>query len=339
MSDGIIPSIKSGVGKVVDKGKEITNEQIDNAINWAEQQIKSVAPVDMTDPKRVGYPRPENVGNLTGAHSYPSGITGDPLGFVNYMPYPHGKPQAGMRDSHYGGDFGRSVDRSFRDNPLQVNLHMPPDMTDSVSASWETGDDIFAKTGALGLKSALKGTIAEAKESIKYKLSCDVAEVVTKGLLTQEKIKNSMERQRGVVIRPFESQFFKGVDYRSFTFKHKLIAFNEEETKTIDKIVKLFRYHSSPGLASEGIRYEYPASWRIRFFQADPNHSMAVRESEWLPSIKRCVLTSVSVNHFNSNTPSYHENLAPVDIEISLSFKEMEYVTKSSILNETQPEW
>ena len=185
MSDGIIPSIKSGVGKVVDKGKEITNEQIDNAINWAEQKIKSVAPVDMTDPKRVGYPRPENVGNLTGAHSYPSGITGDPLGFVNYMPYPHGKPQAGMRDSHYGGDFGRSVDRSFRDNPLQVNLHMPPDMTDSVSASWETGDDIFAKTGALGLKSALKGTIAEAKESIKYKLAGEVAEVVTKGLLTQ----------------------------------------------------------------------------------------------------------------------------------------------------------
>ena len=324
MSDGIIPSIKSGVGKVVDKGKEITNEQIDNAINWAEQQIKSVAPVDMTDPKRVGYPRPENVGNLTGAHTYPSGITGDPLGFVNYMPYPHGKPHAGMD--------------STPPNPLQVNLHMPPDMTDSVSASWDTGDDIFAKTGALGLKSALKGTIAEAKESIKYKLAGEVAEVVTKGLLTEEKIKNSMERQRGVVIRPFESQFFKGVDYRSFTFKHKLIAFNKEETKTIDKIVKLFRYHSSPGLASEGIRYEYPASWRIRFFQADPN-SNAVNESEWLPTIRRCVLTSVSVNHFNSNAPSYHENLAPVDIEISLSFKEMEYVTKSSILNETQPEW
>ena len=333
-------SLKDRARDLVEGGVEFKNDVVDKAMIHGENILRSVAPVNMLSPKRS--PRDNNVGNLSGSHSYPNEITGDPLGFVNYMPYPHGKPQAGMNDSHAGGVYGSSSSTMgmFRlPNPLQVNLHMPTDLTDKVSASWDTGEDIFAKVGQLGLESALRGTIAETKQKFGQKVIGEVAEVVTGGLLTQENIKNSVDRQRGVAVRPFESQFFKGVDYRTFSFKHKLIAFNEEETKTINKIIKLFRYHSSPGLAAEGIRYEYPSSWRIRFFQADPRNGMAVRESEWLPSLKRCVLESVEVNNFASGTPSYHKNLAPVDIEISLSFKEMEFVTKKSILNETQPEW
>jgi len=105
------------------------------------------------------------------------------------------------------------------------------------------------------------------------------------------------------------------------------------------KIIKTFRYHSSPGLALNGLAYKYPSSWRIRFFHADPKNTANVKESLWLPTIKRCVLTKVGVNHFNSDTPTYHDNLAPVDIELSLEFQEAEFVTKESILKETQPVW
>ncbi|MAG26628.1 hypothetical protein CMI47_13895 [Candidatus Pacearchaeota archaeon] len=270
-----------------------------------------------TDTTREGYPRDNSVITLKGAQTYPSGITTDPLGYVSYMPYEHGKSQAGD---------GK--------NPLQINLHMPRDLTDSVTAKWEAEEDLFAKTGQLGFAKAIGGTAAKKAQE----LAGEALGAVTLGVIDGEAINKSFQRQRGHAVRPFESQFFQGVDYRSFEFTHKLVAFSQEETYSINKIIKILRYYSSPDISLTGISYTYPASWRIRFFHGS-SESAHVRESEWLPSLKRCVLGKVEVKHFASNTPSYHTNLAPVDIEISLSFREMEYVTRKSILNETQPKW
>ena len=322
--------------------KQFFKDPVGATVNYAENIFGSLTPVDMSTQKRSNYPRPNNVGNLSGTHSYPSSITGDPLGFVNYMPYPHGKPQAGMNDAHHLGMYGQfdGMKNSTAPNPLQVNLHMPSDLTDSVSAKWDTGDDLYAKATQMGgLEALVRGSITQVKEGAKQKFIGGLAEKATGGRITKESVVNSTRRQKGVAIRPFESQYFQGVDYRTFSFRHKMIAFGEDETKTINKIIKLFRYHSSPGLSISGVMYSYPSTWRIRFFQADPRNKMAVKESEWLPSLKRCVLESVEVNNFASGTPSYHKNLAPVDIDVSLTFREMEYITKKSILNETQPEW
>jgi len=288
-----------------------------------------------SNPERTQYPRVNNVTNLSGAYSYPNNITGDALGFVNYMPYPHGKPQAGMAEVDISGNYQTKVDS----NPIQVNLHMPSDMTDSVSAKWQADADIFAKTAQLGAGEAVLGTVQKGLKDAVTGIGGKVAEIVTLGKVSAEGLKQGLERSHGHAIRPFESQFFQGVDYRTFSFKHKLMAFEQGDTIEINKIIKILRYHSSPGLALNGVMYKYPSSWRIRFYQADPNNKDGVIESQWLPTLKRCVLEKVEVNHFASNTPSYHTNLAPVDIEISLSFREMDYVTKRSIENETQPMW
>jgi hypothetical protein len=220
-----------------------------------------------------------------------------------------------------------------------MNLHMPSDLSDSVSAKWEADSDIFAKSGELGVKAAVEGTYKEAKKNVITKVGGEIAEVVTGGLVNPENLKRSWNRQKGHAIRPFESQFFQGVDYRTFEFTHKLIAFEPDDTIIINKIIKMFRWHSSPGLAQNGIMYQYPSSWRVRFYHANLDKPDKPMESDWLPTLKRCVLEQVEVKHFSSDIPSYHNNLAPVDIEISLSFKEMEYITKKSIENETQPKW
>ena len=300
----------------------------------AERLLKS-ATIHTSNPKRTYQKsRENNVTNLSGAHNYPNNITVDPKGFVNYMPYPHGKPQAGMMIK----DDSTGVYQSEADGPVQVNLHMPSDLTDSVTAKWEADADIFAKASQLTATEALKGTVKQALKNVVTDIAGKGAEIVTGGQIDAEKLKKGFERQQGHAIRPFESQFFQGVDYRTFEFTHKLIAFEEGDTITINKIIKMFRYHSSPGLALNGVMYQYPSSWRIRFYHGNPDTAQ-VKESEWLPTLKRCVLAKVEVKHFASDTASYHTNLAPVDIEISLSFQEMEYITKKSIERETQPVW
>ena len=287
----------------------------------------------MSDPDREGYPRDQSPKELQGFHNYPNGITGDPLGFVNYMPYAHGHSQAGSKID------GTSAYTATADGPLQVNIHMPSEMQDEITAKWDAEEDIFTKASQLGVAESAMGSMKKMAKDKLMGVGAGLMEATTFGGIDAEAAKKSVERKLGHAVRPFESQFFGGVDYRTFSFTHKLIAFERSDTITINKIIKTFRYHSSPGLALDGLAYKYPSSWRIRFFHADPKNTANVKESLWLPTIKRCVLTKVGVNHFNSDTPTYHDNLAPVDIELSLEFQEAEFITKESILKETQPVW
>ena len=77
-------------------------------------------------------------------------------------------------------------------------------------------------------------------------------------------------------------------------------------------------------------------TWKIRFYNPSPDGA-TVQESQWLPTLQRCVLTKVDVKHFASGTPSYYENFAPIDIEITLDFTEMSYHTRENIVRENQP--
>ena len=220
-----VKSFFAPMSMVTDPLKEGIGKGVDYVVDSTENLLRSVTPADMPSQKRSNYPRENNVGNLTGTHSYPKQITGDALGFVNYMPYSHGKPQAGMNDAHHLGVYGQfdGLKNSTPPNPLQVNLHMPTDLTDKVSAKWDTGDDLFARATQMGgVEALVRGSITEAKEGAKQKLIGETLKKVTGGRITTEVVKNTMNRQRGVAVRPFESQFFQGVDYRTFSFKHKL---------------------------------------------------------------------------------------------------------------------
>ena len=266
-----------------------------------------------------------SVKDLTGAFSYPDGITKDVLGFVSYMPYEHTIAQAGLQGAKTAVMNQLSGEPRGQGGPLQINLHMPEDLSDNIEAKWSAEEDAISKLTKAGTAGFDAAAIVGGGKIIKA--------------LGGEDATKGMERRIGVVSRPFEEQFFGGTDFRTFDFTHKLIAFNKEETVTINKIIKMLRYYSSPGLVAGDMMFSYPATWRIRFYNADPNNDLSPKESQWLPTLHRCVLTKVEVKHFNSCTPSYHTNLAPTDIEISLSFMETKYVTRESIVKENQPKW
>ena len=315
---------------------EFSSKVVKEALRKASGASQNMFDSAMEFGKQKGFradnaePKPK-VSEINGHYTYPNSITNDALGFVNYMPYEFGSSQAGQTKSEerfISGDGSKS-------GPLQINLHMPLDLTDSVTAKWEAEKDFLAKTAQMGAVKA----IAHTGTQIAQESAAKAVGAVTLGVLDGEAIKKSFERKSGRAVRPFESQFFEGVEYRTFDFTHRMVAFEESDTVTINKIVKLLRYYSSPGISGMDGYYKYPASWRIRFFQADPNSGGAIIESKWLPTLKRCVLEKVDVKSFASDAPSYHTNLAPVDVDISLSFREMEYVTRRDIIKENQPQW
>ena len=318
----------------------------------------------------VRHGRAINPSNVGGIRNYPSEITTDPLGFVNYMPYEYGSGQHGSSALTSIHSFGESIrSGGISGSPIQINLHIPPDITESLDAKWEAEEDIVvtglkntvlgAGAGAVGAAGLGAGNVlgAAGKLASKTPIVGKVAKVAGKvasplkmvgagavggmaGTIASnlEQAKNALGRRLGVAVRPFEEQFFKGIEFRSFSFTHKLVAFSEADTVEINKIIKAFRFFASPSLTKGSLLYTYPATWKIRFYNPSPDGA-TVTVSDWLPTLQRCVLNKVEVKHFASDTPSYYKNFAPIDIEISLEFTEMSYHTRENIVVENQPDY
>jgi hypothetical protein len=357
----LVGKAPAGVGKLV---KMLTDTELDAISDTRQVKDPNIATIS------------ENV------LSYPSEITADPLGYVNYMPYEYGATQFGGSKRSAIQSMGmKARSGGITGNPIQLNLHMPPDISESLNAKWEAQEDIALKLAintGLGITAGVAGGIGSGvaqNKKIKEKAAADAAKkagttakigkkgskagkVLSKAGLAKrggkmallggagalgasiagnlQQAQSALERRMGVAVRPFEEQFFKGIEFRTFSFSHKLVAFSESDTVEINKLIKAFRFFASPALSKTNLLYTYPATWKIRFYNPSPDGA-TVQESQWLPTLQRCVLTKVDVKHFASGTPSYYENFAPIDIEITLDFTEMSYHTRENIVRENQP--
>lgn len=146
------------------------------------------------------------------------------------------------------------------------------------------------------------------------------------GDATGVKIREGAELNLGEALNSHMAILFENVGFRTHEFSYKMIARNRQESANIRNIIQTFKYAMHPALAYEGNVFEYPDEWYIHFRKG-------YREN--LYDFTACVLTGLSVNYNGSNVPSFFENTkAPVDIDISLQFQEVEILTKEKIEKE-----
>ena len=276
-------------------------ELVSNPLASAGKVIKMLTDTELdaiSDTRQVKDP---NIATIAeNALSYPSEITTDPLGYVNYMPYEYGATQFGGNKRSAIQSMGmKARSGGITGNPIQLNLHMPPDISESLNAKWEAQEDIALKLAVntgLGIGAGIAGGIGSGlaqNKKIKEKAAADVAKkagktaIVGKGskagkvlgkvalakrggkmaLLggagalgasivgNLQQAQSALERRMGVAVRPFEEQFFKGIEFRTFSFSHKLVAFSESDTVEINKIIKAFRFFASPALSKTNLLY------------------------------------------------------------------------------------
>ena len=151
--------------------------------------------------------------------------------------------------------------------------------------------------------------------------------------ISAEDVQNSVNKTLGSIPNPYLEQFFEGIGFRSFQFQHKLMAFEEKDTEIIHRMINAFKYHASPSLSKKGYRMTYPSQFNIRF-----NIGEDGERNKWLPVITRSVLENVEVNHTASDGWATFANGAPVDIELSLQFKEVQLVYKDHYASRAYPE-
>lgn len=122
----------------------------------------------------------------------------------------------------------------------------------------------------------------------------------------------------------FREQFFESVDYRTFNFKHTFMAKSSAEAQNIKNIISLFKFHMHPELSGAGLFYLYPSEFEIKYYYRN-------EENTYFDKISSCVLEDMSVDYGGDLFSTFQDG-KPVEVNMTLKFKELELLTKERIL-------
>jgi hypothetical protein len=180
------------------------------------------------------------------------------------------------------------------------------------------GNDAAAGTALSGLVKAIGGVGAGA-------LTQGTATAVDKlagGAATGAGLKIGA----GVAINQHKIVLFTGVNFREHQFSWKLSPKNREESNAIKKIIDMFAYYSHPEFVAGGLFFKYPEFFQIKF-----------RYPEYLFELQPSVCTDIRVNYHGQGYAGYIRDAdgfgvpAPVEVELALTFKEVEIITKKEL--------
>lgn len=150
----------------------------------------------------------------------------------------------------------------------------------------------------------------------------------------------AMGAMTGAVRNPRQESLFKSVEFRTFDFKFNFYPKSQKESHDVMEIIKLFRFHAHPEIVPNLAFYTLPSEFQISFVDLatstnnplinSPNGGLA-SENQWINKIGRCALTGVDVNYFPQDTMSTFADGAPALINVTLSFSEMETISRNHI--------
>ncbi len=143
----------------------------------------------------------------------------------------------------------------------------------------------------------------------------------------------------GVARNPYEVQMFKNVNFRAHSFNYKFVPKSLEEQNTVNKIIKMLKFHMLPSYTSETKTYfTYPDVFEMTLKAGSRDVSDDI--DNYLFKFKPAVLESVNVNYNPEGSPFYHDTgngKAPVSLTVDLSFKEMLLPERDDIMKGVLP--
>jgi hypothetical protein len=172
-----------------------------------------------------------------------------------------------------------------------------------------------------------KSTIANAREELnKFKNDPNSALILANTLGEGTIVGTAAEgimRNRGLAINPNLVVMYRGNGIRQFQFMFRMIASSEDEARDIERIAHEFRA-GSYGSKNENFLLDYPDQFKFMYLTPGgmPN--------QYLPPPATLVLNSVTMSN-NPSTNLFHANGAPVEVTLSLMFREIRALNREDI--------
>jgi hypothetical protein len=198
-----------------------------------------------------------------------------------------------------------------------ISLYMPDSVEFSYASNYNTMD--------LSSAGAVLGNIAGA-----VPLIGGIAKAVTSGAQAvagdNPLIKLGLNAA-GYVFNPQQQLLFQGIDFREYQMSFVFTPTSAQEAQNIKNIIKTFRRYAAPVIVNgaAGFFFNPPGMVDVSFLyngSKNPN----------LNQIKRSVIKNIDVN-YAPNGWAAHEDGAPVQTTLTMSFQEMVLVDRAQIDN------
>jgi hypothetical protein len=190
------------------------------------------------------------------------------------------------------------------------------------SALTSVSDMLSTESGKESLKGAIKNVgAALAQEQLSTVIGGAIGGIA--GAVAGEAAGQGLQgtlQTAGVARNPHLAVLFEGVDMRTHQFNYKLIPKNEGESATLQDIIKQFKLAMAPEFIESGHFFNYPDEFDIEF-----------SNTSYLFKIGTSVLTDFQVNYTAQDGSLFHSNRAPVAVSISMTFQELDIITKKQI--------
>lgn len=142
-------------------------------------------------------------------------------------------------------------------------------------------------------------------------------------------IEDSEAFRKKTVKNPNIQVIFRGVGLRDFSISYTFVAYSEEESRTIKKLVDTFRKYQLPPGSYKYDRAElaFPGEFDINFLRYDGSVNPYFRKYASM------VMTGIDfVSSSGLNTSMYRDG-APITVSLSMSFKETKVILRDDIDN------
>lgn len=232
----------------------------------------------------------------------------------------------------------QSLRRRFSENYMrtttEIDLFMPARIQSNYQADW--GQEDLGMAGAAldaGFALSQVDSMSDAEqvwETVKRTIPEALVNAFagTAGAITQLNLTGARKLYNDTMVNPYVEVVFNGIQNRTFSFTFKMSPRNKEEQEMIRRIVKELKFHRAPELKfpTQSNYWLFPSTFDIQFLNR-------TGENPWLFKISTCALTGFEVDYTPDGAYSVHKEGAPSGVEMTLTFTEMEQLTKQRILD------
>ena len=224
-----------------------------------------------------------------------------------------------------------------------IELPIPQDLSDSNSVTWGEDRANALELAALAVaQEAMQGNIGEnavnlaqtavtalntgidipgVKSDTQAAVRAALSGAAIGALGSNVSPQSVISRSTGQILNNNLELLFQGVNLRTFPYSITFSPRSPEEATVVKDIIRRLKTSMAPkagefdGTAG-GIFIQSPDVFQLKFLKDDVDHP-------FLHAFKLCALTGMSVNYTNAGTYTSYEDGTPVNIRMSLTFKEL----------------
>ena len=216
-----------------------------------------------------------------------------------------------------------------------IALYLPPNVEDSTTANYndsKTGIAGFLVASGVGAKggdaAAIANSIVASAEGVLKDMGMKAIGAVGE-IAGAEGADALLKKAFGEADNPYMEVLFDSMSLRTFTYNFQFAPRNEQEALEVQKIIQLFRFHMAPELRPGVNRYlGLPSQFDIHYMFLSKDG--AASENNFYNRIATCVLQECKVNYTPNGVKSFEDG-GPTQTTMTLSFKEIELLTKDKV--------